>query len=187
MLGNAAIVEAVTSFLRGLRVERGDSALRIVVDPVLIATSGAALLEDEAVAVLLRDLVPLADVLTPNLPEAARLLGRDPAEAPRWGRDAQVDAARSLRELGPRSVLVKGGHRVEGPAADVLVTPEREVWLEAARVGARSLHGTGCTLSAAVTACLARGDAVEAAVRHAKEYLTSAIHRGLELPHPGGA
>jgi hydroxymethylpyrimidine/phosphomethylpyrimidine kinase len=183
MLANAGIVSAVAGFLRDLRGARGDSAPKLVVDPVMVAASGARLLDDDACDVLRTGLLPLADVVTPNLPEAARLIGEDPLEGPRWPREKQAEAARAILALGPRAVLVKGGHRVEGPAADVLAVAGRDVWLEAARVPARSTHGTGCTLSAAIASCLARGDTLEAAVRRAKDHLTVALARGLDLPH----
>lgn len=169
MLSSAAIVEAVADRIRHHRLER------LVVDPVMIAKSGAALLRPEAVEALRRLILPLALVVTPNLPEAEALCGvpiRTPAQ--------MDDAARRIAALGPRYVVVKGGH-LEGAAVDAVYDGEHLEHLEAARVATRNTHGTGCVFSAAIAAGLARGDGPRAAIRAAKTFITGAIAGGLAL------
>lgn len=144
---------------------------RAVVDPVMVTTSGDPLLEPAAVAVLRARLLPLALLITPNLPEAARLLD-EPEARDRGEMEAQ---ARRLLALGPGAVLLKGGHGSGAESADVLVTPEGVVWLSAPRHPTRNTHGTGCTISAAVAAGLAKGLTLAHAVTEAKDYVTRAI------------
>ena len=143
-----------------------------VVDPVVRSTSGFDLIDDEALDALKRELLPLARVATPNVPEAERLTGlriRD--------REGMLAAARALREAGARAVLVKGGH-LEGDAVDLLLDEEGRVkTFTAARVETTSTHGTGCTLAAAIAACLARGLNLEDSVAAAKRFVTEAIRR----------
>ena len=164
MLGGPAVIEAVARDL----ATRG---VPLVLDPVMVAKSGAALLPDDAVAALRARLLPLAEVVTPNLPEAARLLDAPPA------RDEAEAAAqgRALLALGPRAVLMKGGH-AQGPlCVDLLVTRDATLRLEAQRRKTRNTHGTGCTLSAAIAAGLAKGDTLAEAVASAHAYLQGAI------------
>jgi hydroxymethylpyrimidine/phosphomethylpyrimidine kinase len=171
MLSSAAIIEAVAGRIRRHRLER------LVVDPVMIAKGGAALLRPDAVDALRRLILPLALVVTPNLPEAAALCG-SPVETP-----AQVDdAARRIAGLGPRYVVVKGGH-LAGAAVDTVYdgAEGRIEHLEAARIATRNTHGTGCVFSAAITAELARGDDVLSAIRSAKIFVTGAIEAALPL------
>ncbi len=174
MLANAAIIHAVAAGIRR-------HALRaLVIDPVMIAKSGAALLRPEAMEALRRDLLPLALIVTPNLHEAQALVGREVRTI-----DEMEAAARALRDLGPRYVVVKGGHLPEA-AVDVLYDGRAIERLEAPRVTTPHTHGTGCVFSAAITAQLARGaDAVEA-VRGAKRFVTRAIERALPLGHGHG-
>lgn len=164
MLASSEIVEAVADAIKGY-----DGP--VVLDPVMVAKSGDALLAREAEAALIERLLPRADVLTPNLPEAARLLGRDPA------RDtAETEAqGRALRGLGARAVVMKGGH-AEGPRCiDRLVTASGVVAMEQPRLVTRNTHGTGCSLSSAIAAELAKGAEVEPAVRRAQAWLHGAI------------
>lgn len=169
MLSSAPIIEAVAGRIRHHRLEN------LVVDPVMIAKSGAALLRPDAVDALRRRVLPLALVVTPNLPEAEALCGA-PIRTP-----ADVDeAARRIAGLGPRYVVIKGGH-LEGPAVDTLYDGERFERLEAARIATRHTHGTGCVFSAAITAELARGEPPRTAVRTAKTFITAAIERALPL------
>jgi hydroxymethylpyrimidine/phosphomethylpyrimidine kinase len=163
MLGNAALIEAVAACAR--RLPLGP----LVVDPVMRAKSGDALVDASAQAAYVSALLPLATVITPNLFEAEALLGtpvRDVA--------AMRAAARALRALGPKAVLVKGG-ALEGEAIDVYCDADRTVDLPAPRIATRNVHGTGCTLSAAIAARLAVGDGPLDAVRRAKAYLTRAL------------
>jgi hydroxymethylpyrimidine/phosphomethylpyrimidine kinase len=163
MLANAAIVEAVAAKVRehGLRP--------LVVDPVMVAKSGDRLLREDAVAALRERLLPLATVLTPNLPEAEALLGRPLAS---W--DALRDAARELAALGAAAVVIKGGHR-EGPATDLLFDGADFHEFTAARVETAHTHGTGCTFASAIAAGLAKGESVRGAVALAKAYVTKAL------------
>lgn len=163
MLGGPEIIRTVAESLRG----RG---LPVVLDPVMVAKSGDRLLEAEAIAALRAELLPLATVLTPNLPEAAALLDAVPASETAM-REMQ---GRSLLALGPEWVLMKGGH-AEGPiCADLLMGPECKV-LTAPRIATRNTHGTGCTLSAAIGAGLAQGLSVPQAAARAHAYLQGAI------------
>lgn len=163
MLGAAPIIERVAEVLRRYAVRQ------LVVDPVMVAKSGHRLLAADAVNALREALLPLALVITPNLPEASVLLGR-----PVQDETDMRAAAQDLHALGPRYVLLKGGH-LSGDAVDVLYDGETYLELRAARIPTRHTHGTGCTYAAAITALLARGLPVERAVRQAREYLLGAI------------
>jgi hydroxymethylpyrimidine/phosphomethylpyrimidine kinase len=165
MLGDPETVAAVVDGLLAWRPPN------IVVDPVMVAKGGDRLLRDEAVAALRERLLPLADLITPNLPEAGALLGQ-PCPTDRAGMET---AAAALRALGPANVLLKGGH-LEGDASpDLLATGSARIWLEAPRVATGNTHGTGCTLSAAIAALLAAGQPLPDAVREAKAWLTGAL------------
>ncbi len=149
----------------------------VVLDPVMIAASGDRLLVPEAVEELRRTLLPRALLITPNLPEAAALL-----DAPAATNVAQARAqAERLLALGPKAVLIKGGHGDGPESVDVLLDAEGIVELSAPRITTRNTHGTGCTLSSAITAGLARGLALREAVAAAKIYLTQALERAEEL------
>jgi len=169
MLARAEVIEAVAAALERHR------ARRIVLDPVMVAKSGARLLEQDSIEALRRHLLPLATVITPNLPEAAVLLGQEPARH----EQGMIEAAAALRALGVHAVLLKGGHR-DGADADVLsVAGRRSFVLTAPRVDTANTHGTGCTLSSAIAALLARGEALRDAIKGAKAYVTRAIeHAG---------
>nr|WP_090109820.1 bifunctional hydroxymethylpyrimidine kinase/phosphomethylpyrimidine kinase [Limimaricola pyoseonensis] len=164
MLSSPEIVAAVATALAGY-------AGPVVLDPVMVAKSGDRLLAEEAEAALIEALLPRADVLTPNLPEAARLLGRDPA------RDAaQTEAqGRALLALGARAVVMKGGHAEGVSCIDRLVTPHGVTPMAQPRLATRNTHGTGCSLSSAIAAELAKGAKLEAAVRRAQSWLHGAI------------
>jgi hydroxymethylpyrimidine/phosphomethylpyrimidine kinase len=171
MLANAEIVMAVAGRLRVLR------DVPVVVDPVMVSTSGHLLLEPDAIAAMKQVLFPLATLITPNLEEAARLTGRPRAET----LDQMADQGALLLGTGCGSVLVKGGHASGGRAVDVLVTKGHVRLLDAERVDTPHTHGTGCTLSAAVAAGLARGVPLGRAVDDAKSYLTAALRSGRDL------
>ena len=165
MLPTREVIEEVA------RLFRETSLPAPVVDPVVRSTSGFDLIDDEALGALKRELLPLARVVTPNIPEAERITGlriRD--------RDAMVEAARMMRALGARAVLVKGGH-LQGRALDVLDEEGEVTYFDAERVETTSTHGTGCTLAAAIAACLARGLNLEDSVGAAKRFVTEAIRR----------
>jgi hydroxymethylpyrimidine/phosphomethylpyrimidine kinase len=143
-----------------------------VVDPVVRSTSGFDLIDDEALDALKAELLPLARVLTPNAPEAERLTGLRVRD-----RAGMLEAARAMRGMGARAVLVKGGH-LEGDAFDLLLDEDGRVkTFTAARVETTSTHGTGCTLAAAIAACLARGLNLEESVAAAKRFVTEAVRR----------
>jgi hydroxymethylpyrimidine/phosphomethylpyrimidine kinase len=165
MLATSGVIEAVAEGLKAF------AGVPVVLDPVMVAASGDVLLDEEAVATLRSVLLPRATLITPNLPEAARLLG---APAARNERD-MGEQARRLREIGANSVLIKGGH-AEGPkAVDLYADAEGEMRLEAPRVQTNNTHGTGCTLSSAIAAELAKGASLREAVTEAKAYVTASI------------
>ncbi len=148
---------------------------RIVVDPVMVAQSGDKLVQDEAIDALRKYLLPLADIITPNLPEASVLLGRDIGTA-----EEISQAAVELAGIGCGAVLIKGGHLQSGDCDDCLylAREKRMITLSGKRIATTNNHGTGCTLSSAIAANMAKGAAVEEAVRRAKEYITEAIAAG---------
>jgi hydroxymethylpyrimidine/phosphomethylpyrimidine kinase len=143
----------------------------VVLDPVMVAKSGDRLLREDAVQAMRDELLPLATVVTPNLPEAGDLLGRGITEAP----DDMRGAARALAEMGARHVLVKGGHGTGDTLVDLLYNGNRFIELPAERIRTKNTHGTGCTLSSAIAALLPQRPTVEAAVRDAREYVLGAI------------
>ncbi len=165
MIANADIASAVAKAIEA------KADVPIVLDPVMIAKGGASLLEDDAINMVRDALLPLAAVLTPNLPEAAQLLGVATA-ATRADMEAQ---GKALCALGPKAVLLKGGH-LDGPQSpDVLVTHDSTQWFEASRLPTKNTHGTGCTLSSALGAQLGKGLSVAEAVTLAKDYVAGAI------------
>ena len=169
MISSSEIIRVVTAKVR----EHGISTL--VVDPVMVATSGDRLLREDAVEALRSELLPLATVVTPNLPEAEVLVGREIA-----GLDAMREAARAIVGLGARSAIVKGGH-LTGDAVDVFYDGSAFTELPARRIETTSTHGTGCTLASAIAALLARGESLEGAIRGAKAYVTEAIERAYPI------
>ena len=169
MLYSAQLIRAVAEQLRQY------AARNIVLDPVMVAQSGDRLLEDDAVGAIRDYLMPLSNVVTPNIPEAEVLAGR----RIRSLEDMQA-AAHDLGRYGSEAVLLKGGHLDESDSSDLfyLCRENRSVTLAAERVSSRNTHGTGCTLSAAIAAYLARGEDLENAVRQAKTYITAALRAG---------
>ncbi|MGH9320424.1 MAG: bifunctional hydroxymethylpyrimidine kinase/phosphomethylpyrimidine kinase [Vicinamibacteria bacterium] len=171
MLSCRSIIEVVARKLKEHRIEK------TVVDPVMVAKSGARLLDPSAVAALGRDLIPLAYLVTPNLPEAARLVG-----FPVEDETTIVRAAKRLVDMGARAALIKGGHGSGDESVDVLYSTAGGVRsYRAPRIPTRNTHGTGCTFSAAITAHLALGRDLASAVEKAKEYLTEALSNGITL------
>jgi len=170
MLGNRATIHAVA---RGLARHR---RVPVVLDPVMVASSGAALLEPDAIEALRAELLPQCSLLTPNGPEAELLLGQ-----PIRNRRALAPAARALLALGPAAVLLKGGHVGRGEVEDHLIGPDGHRVFRHPRLDVEG-HGTGCTLSAAVAAGLALGQPLEAAVERAIGY----VHRALEFAYRPG-
>ena len=166
MLATAGIIRAVAAKLKEHRVEK------LVVDPLMIATSGDPLLQPDAREALIGEILPLALLVTPNLHEAGAL-----AEMAVTTRDDMEEAARRIAKLGPRHVLVKGGH-LTGEALDLLFNGREFTAFSAPRIDSANTHGTGCTFSAAIAAGLARGRPLPEAVRDAKAYVTRAIREG---------
>lgn len=164
MIANAGIAAAVAEAL-------APCAAPIVLDPVMIAKGGASLLTADAVQALAARLMPMAAVITPNLPEAAALLDAPMAHS----REAMAAQAQALLAMGPQAVLVKGGHLPGPQSPDVLATADGLWWFEGARTDTPNTHGTGCTLSAALAAELGKGVALRAAVAAAKDYVARAV------------
>ncbi|MDT3687731.1 MAG: bifunctional hydroxymethylpyrimidine kinase/phosphomethylpyrimidine kinase [Pseudorhodoplanes sp.] len=165
MLSNPQTIAAVAS---GLRKYRQD---RIVLDPVMVAASGDRLLVPEAIETLRKELIAQALIITPNLPEAAALLDGPLAKTETEMREQ----GEKLLELGARAVLIKGGHGEGAESVDVLIEPQAVVRLASERIATQNTHGTGCTLSSAIAAGLAKGLNLAEAVRQAKAYVTAAI------------
>ncbi|MGL5740898.1 MAG: PfkB family carbohydrate kinase, partial [Plesiomonas shigelloides] len=153
----------------------------IVLDPVMVATSGDVLLEPQAISVLKEQLLPLADIITPNLPEAAVLIGHavghHPSQASESDMAAMIEELRALSTtLGTAAVLLKGGHLTdENNSDDVLITAAESAYFHAPRILTRNTHGTGCTLSAAIASYLAQGYPLAQAVAQAKDYIGAAL------------
>ncbi len=169
MLASSAIIEAVATAVEAHRIRN------LVVDPVMVAKGGAKLLRDDAIDALRARLLPLAAVLTPNLPEAEVILGRRIRTIAE-----RRQAARDLVALGPRAAVVKGGH-ADGDVTDVYWDGSEMVELQGTRVSTENTHGSGCVFSAAIAAGLARGLEPLAAVRLAKEFISGAIELSLEI------
>ena len=175
MLADRQRVEVVAGCLRRYRPPH------YVLDPVMISKSGYPLLEHDAIESLRAELLPLADLVTPNVHEAQLLTGitiRTPADA--------TNAGRAILDLGPRAVLIKGGHLEGAPATDVLVSAADVHIFEGEYIETRNTHGTGCTYSAAIATQVAHGRSLEQAIKAAKDYLTEAIRAGLPLGSGAG-
>ena len=175
ILANADIIACVAERLTNLH------QVPLVVDPVMVATSGDRLLAPQAETALKRLLLPLASLMTPNLDEAAALLGTGRAET----QAEMVAQAQALQRMGPAAVLVKGGHLTDHgnrqTADDVFICGNQILWFSAPLITTKNTHGTGCTLAAAIAAGLAAGDDCPGAIKRAKAYLTSALEAGKQL------
>ena len=169
MLQNAGIVQVVVRKLQESRIPH------IVVDPVLVAKSGHPLLEQRGVEILKNELIPLATLVTPNIPEAEIF-----SEMPIHNLEDVKSAAKKICDLGCRSVLVKGGH-LQGEAIDLLFDGDAFFSLTSPRIDTKNTHGTGCTLSAAIIANLVKGKSLGEAVRISKSYVTEAIQKSFSL------
>jgi hydroxymethylpyrimidine/phosphomethylpyrimidine kinase len=174
MLSTAPIIDAVASTLAERPIDK------LVVDPVMVAKSGDPLLQPDARAALIGKILPIALVVTPNLPEAEALTGM-----PVTTRAEMEEAARRIHAMGPRNVLVKGGH-LKGEAVDLLWTGRTLTAFSAPRIDSTNTHGTGCTFSAAIASGLALGRPLAEAVREGKAYVTRAIQEGFQAGHGVG-
>ncbi len=169
MLANAAIIEVAAAKIRRYSIKN------IVVDPVMVAKSGDLLLRKDAIQALRSRLIPLAKVVTPNLPEAEELTEMKLTRAKEI-----EEAARRIIAMGAKNVVIKGGHR-RGPAVDLFFDGRKSLALSSPRIRTRHTHGTGCTFSAAIAAYLAKGEEIEKAVVLAKKYITQAIRYGFAI------
>ena len=176
-IGMVSSAELIAAIARKLKQY---GAKRIVVDPVMVATSGSKLLRDDAIETLKRELLPLAAVLTPNIPEAEILSGRTITDAA--GMEA---AARAISETYGCAVLCKGGHQIND-ADDLLWRDGAGKWFRGKRIHNPNTHGTGCTLSSAIASNLAKGYDLDTAVERAKDYISGALGAMLDLGHGSG-
>lgn len=174
MVSSAPLIEAIAERLVFYKAEN------IVVDPVMVATSGARLLQEEALQTLKTELLPLADVVTPNIPEAEILADMSITNA-----EEMRAAAKQIHDAYGCAVLLKGGHRVND-ANDLLYDGETFTWFEGRRIDNPNTHGTGCTLSSAIAANLAKGFELPDAVRRSKEYISGALAAMLDLGQGSG-
>ena len=169
MLANRAIIEVVVKKIREHRLKN------LVVDPVMVATSGDLLIEKNAVAALRNKLIPLATVVTPNIPEAEELTGM------KLLTEVEIrEAAKRIVKMGARTVVIKGGH-LKGPAIDLFYDGKKFIELTAPRIRTKNTHGTGCTFSAAIAAYLAKGEKLDRAVARAKQFITQAIQSSFTI------
>lgn len=174
MVSSTALIAVIADKLRQYK------ARNIVVDPVMVATSGSALMQDTALTALMEELFPLAAVITPNLPETQRLCG--------FAVESEADMLRAARTIGeriPGGVLVKGGHRSD-TADDLLWWKGEAIWFRSPRVDNPNNHGSGCTLSSAIASFLALGEELPEAVRKGKAYITAAMEAQLDLGQGSG-
>jgi hydroxymethylpyrimidine/phosphomethylpyrimidine kinase len=170
MLSSAPIVEAVAAALAETGIPN------LVVDPVFVSKHGHRLLREDAVEALRSRIIPLATLVTPNLPEAGWLAGFDVTS-----REGMRASASAILALGAKAVLVKGGHLEGDRADDLFAHGDRSEWIRGDRIDTPNTHGTGCVLSAAIAAHLARGEDLESAVRKGKAFVTEAIRHGLAI------
>jgi len=170
MLFSSEIIHVVAKILKKYNLKN------IVLDPVMIAKSGDSLLKQEATDALVKNLIPLSHLITPNLPEASVLLGR-----PIKTKEEMEEAATDLLRLGSNAVLIKGGHLTLNDSSDFLLTKRKKIWLDQERIETPNAHGTGCTLSSAIAAHLAKNYEIEEAVILSKQYLSAALKKGSEF------
>jgi hydroxymethylpyrimidine/phosphomethylpyrimidine kinase len=176
MLGDVETAMTVAALLKKMKPPH------LVVDPVMVATSGDRLLDANAISAVRDHLIPLAGLITPNIPEAAALLETATAQTER----EMEEQGRQLLKLGCGAVLIKGGHGVGADAVDILVTAQGAEYLSRPRIATRNTHGTGCTLAAAITAGLANGLTLQAAVKQGKDFVWRALQSGADHKIGGG-
>ena len=174
MVSSEALIRVIAAKLKQYH------AGNVVLDPVMVATSGARLIAEDALEALTGELIPLASVITPNIPEAEILYGHSITNE-----QDMMDAAAYLSQTYHCAVLLEGGHQVS-TANDLLFRDGHPVWFEGKRIDNPNTHGTGCTLSSAIAANLAKGRSMEEAVRLAKAYISDALQKMLDLGHGSG-
>ena len=175
MLLTAAVIDTVANKMKQYGV------VNLVVDPVMVSTSGAPLLQSDAINTLRNVLLPLAGLVTPNVNEASTLTSKAVVNV-----EDMEEAALRIHAMGPRHVLIKGGHLAGNDATDVLFDGKEFTHFQSPRLVTRDTHGTGCVLSAAITAYVAEGEAVRDAIRLGKEFVTAAIKNGLRIGNGSG-
>lgn len=174
MISSGALMQVIADKLKQYNADH------VVLDPVMVSTSGSRLMAEDAVVILREQLFPLAQVITPNIPETEVLTGMQIKTA------ADMEAAaEKLAENYACAVLCKGGHRIND-ANDLLIESGRKIWIEGKRIDNPNTHGTGCTLSSAIASNLAKGSSMEEAVRKAKAYLSDALAAQLDLGQGAG-
>ena len=174
MVSDSGLIRVIAKKLKEYKAEN------VVVDPVMVATSGARLISPDAIETLKEELFPLADVLTPNIPEAEELTGMKITSA-----EDRISAARKISEEYGSTVLCKGGHKLND-ANDLLYRDGGYVWFHGKRIDNPNTHGTGCTLSSAIAANLAKGFDMDESVKRAKEYISGALAAMLDLGSGSG-
>lgn len=174
MVSDKELIKAIALKLKEYK------AKNIVLDPVMVATSGAKLLSDDAISILIHELIPLAEVITPNIPEGEVLSGIKINKA-----SDMEEAARIISKLGCKAVLLKGGHRVND-SNDLLYVDGICIWIKGERINNPNTHGTGCTLSSAIASNLAKGYDLEKAIRRSKRYLEACLKAMLDLGKGSG-
>ena len=174
MVASSELIKVIAEKLKSY------NAKNIVVDPVMVATSGAKLISDDAIETLKAELLPLADVITPNIPEAEVLSGMTIKNE-----EDMVNAAKLIYEKVGCSVLCKGGHQIND-ANDLLYRNGGYVWFKGKRIDNPNTHGTGCTLSSAIASNLAKGEDLDSAVKNAKDYISGALAAMLDLGKGSG-
>lgn len=174
MVSNSEIIEVIAQKLKQYK------AKNIVVDPVMVSTSGSKLLNDEAIDAVITKLLPIADIITPNIPEAEALAGIEINST----KDMQV-AAEKIANLLSGNVLIKGGHLTD-TADDLLLANNKAFWVKGEKINNPNTHGTGCTLSSAIACNLANGFSIKQSVINAKAYITGALKNGLDLGKGSG-
>ena len=174
MVSSGELIKTISATLKKY------NAKNIVVDPVMVATSGAKLISDEAIEILKAELLPLATVITPNIPEAEVLSGMTIKNE-----EDMIKAAKAIYEKFNCNVLLKGGHQIND-ANDLLYRDGGYVWFKGKRIDNPNTHGTGCTLSSAIASNLAKGENLDDAVKHAKEYISGALAAMLDLGKGSG-
>ena len=174
MVSNTQAIDVIAGKLSEYR------ARNIVLDPVMVATSGGKLLNDDAVRALISRLFPLADIITPNIPEAEVISGLKISSA-----DGMLEAAKVIAPMTKGGVLLKGGH-LDGAADDLLYLDGEPIWIKGRKINNNNTHGTGCTLSSAIACNLAGGCGIIESAREAKKYITGALEAGLDLGKGSG-
>lgn len=174
MLGDAATIATVANALRKYKPRF------VVLDPVMVATSGDVLLANDAISALITQLLPLATVITPNIPEALALLNQSMQNAPTNDQQSML-LSKELLELGAHSVLLKGGHQTGDASTDFWISKDQQQNFSSPRINTKNTHGTGCTLSSAIASYLAQGQDLPNAIQSAKDYISQAIQQADQL------